>query len=77
MVHTCIEFFGVLLNTGEITDEDLIVLLSERAAHEIYKKWLDTLHVSQPAISITAYYIMFITFPRLRGLVIECKVRST
>ena len=30
----------------EIGDDDLVVLLSERAAHEIYKKWLDTLHVS-------------------------------
>lgn len=31
---------------GEMTEDDLIVLLSERAAREIYKKWLDTLHVS-------------------------------
>ena len=30
-----------------IGEEDLVVLLSERAALEIYKKWLDTLHVSQ------------------------------
>ena len=31
---------------GELREEDLIVLLSERAAREIYKKWLDTLHVN-------------------------------
>ena len=31
---------------GEMRDEDMVVLLSERAAKEIYRKWLDTLHVS-------------------------------
>ena len=28
-----------------MTDEDLVVLLSERAAREIHKKWCDTLEV--------------------------------
>lgn len=31
--------------SGEPTGDDLVVLLSERAAKEIYKKWLDTLQV--------------------------------
>ena len=41
------------LHVGEIGDEDLIVLLSERAAYEIYRKWLDTLYVSQQCPSYT------------------------
>ena len=35
----------ILLTPGEIQCEDLVVLLSERAAREIYIKWTDTLMV--------------------------------
>ena len=52
-------FFGVVVITflGEIGDDDLVVLLSERAAHEIYKKWLDTLHVSYQCPGYTCMYM--------------------
>ncbi len=33
------------LSVGKATERDLEVLLSERAAKEIYKKWVDTLQV--------------------------------
>lgn len=32
--------------TGEVNGDDLVVLLSERVAKEIHKKWVDTLEVS-------------------------------
>ena len=39
---------------GKATEKDLEVLLSERAAKEIYKKWVDTLVVCT-YISICTY----------------------
>lgn len=35
---------------GKATERDLEVLLSERAAKEIYKKWIDTLQVRSVCI---------------------------
>ena len=35
-----------MTTAGDMREEDMVVLLSERAAKEIYKKWLDTLNVS-------------------------------
>ena len=37
---------------GDMREEDMVVLLSERAAREIYKKWVDTLNVSIRSVLI-------------------------
>ena len=42
----CEFIFGHMTTAGDMREEDMVVLLSERAAKEIYKKWLDTLNVS-------------------------------
>ena len=39
---------------GDMREEDMVVLLSERAAREIYKKWVDTLNVSIRSVLIVA-----------------------
>ena len=40
--------------SGPLRDDDLQVLLSERAAHQIWQKWVDTLEVG----TCIPYYIL-------------------
>ena len=47
VTYTCIYWCTVFVpRVGDMREEDMVVLLSERAAREIYKKWVDTLKVS-------------------------------
>lgn len=45
-VCVCAELQCTVLCIGEANGDDLVVLLSEKVAKEIHKKWVDTLEVS-------------------------------
>ena len=45
VVFSLVTLYGLQFLAGEVQDEDLVVLLSERAARGIYQKWIDTLIV--------------------------------
>ena len=64
---------------GEIGDEDLVVLLSERAALEIYKKWLDTLHVSRCSIAKYNTMSLYTYFPQAKriGYRVQSEINMT